>query len=66
MDQTRIESFTGPARVCVGALPGRKKPCLYVEKGGAIYTLARFDSDWHMREFLSFNPTFTPRDSNEG
>jgi hypothetical protein len=44
--------------LCVGSLPGRKRPCLYVQANGAIWVLAYFRSEEAMDEFLAFNATY--------
>lgn len=48
-------------RISVGMLPGRRRPCLFVDRPGSSTILASFKSDAAMREFLSFEPTFQPK-----
>lgn len=45
----------------VGNLPGRKRPCIYVQEGACIRTIGSFYNEAAMQEFLAFAPTFTPQ-----
>lgn len=42
-----------------GMLPGRKRPCLWIQRGGAIHVIGYFVSPEAMREFLALKPTYT-------
>jgi hypothetical protein len=44
--------------LCVGYIPWRKRPCLYVIEENVVRVLAHFKGSDALEEFLKMNPTY--------